>query len=112
MPHIEAPAASANCTADGTALGYVTVADNAPFFPGCEAWLKNDNGSQRCLITDLVSTDQVGLRFLEEENCGSKLQPGHYGRSDCSAYTLLTNSRLYMPQQPAPVDPAYDKPLA
>jgi hypothetical protein len=112
MPSIQVPEMSANLSADGSASGYITVVNNSGYYPGCKAWLRNNSGSQRCLITDLISTDKVGLRFLLEENCGFRLQPGHYGRSDCSAYTVASNSRLSMPAQLAPVDPLFTKILS
>ena len=109
---IQVPAAAANLTANGGATGYVTVADNTPFYPGCIAWLSDTDGSQRCLITDLVGTTLVGLRFLLEENCGYRFQPPSYGRSNCSAYTLAKSAKINMPAQVAPVEPAFDKPVA
>jgi len=111
MPNIEVPAASADLTADGTGQGYVTVGSNDPFFVGCEAWLSSDaEPSRRCLIVDLISTNKIGLRFIEEENCGLKFQPPRYGLSDVSAYLVSDNATLSMSQQLAQVDPAFDKP--
>ncbi len=108
MPSIQVPAASADLSTNGSALGFVQVADNAPYYPGCEVWLQNDDGSQRCLIVKLNSTTDIYLRFLSQTNFPSP----NYGYSDCSAYTTATNSRIYQETQLAPVDPAYDKPVA
>ena len=109
MPSIQVPERFAVLTVNGGVDGYVTVASNVNFYPGCEAWLSNTVRSQRCIITDLSSTNKIGLRFILEENCGLRFQPPQYGRSDCSAYTLATTSRLTMPAQLAKVDFDYTK---
>jgi hypothetical protein len=117
MPSISVPEASAALTANGGATGYVTVADNTPFYPGCIAWLSNtDAVNQRCLITDLSGTTLIGIRFLPEENdpVGKQFSARYqgYGRSNCSAFTVAKSSRISMSSQLAPVEPASDKPVA
>ncbi len=111
MPNIQVPAARADLSSDGS-LGYVSVADNTPFYPGCIAWLQDDDGSQRCLIVKLEGSDKIWLRFLPEENQGIKFPQPRDGYSDCTSYTTAKSSRIYQEAQLAPVDPAFDKPVA
>lgn len=113
MPNIQVPAASADLTGNGNVAGYVTVGSNAAFYPGCVAWLiNNDAGSsKRCLIVKLVSTDKIYVRFLPEENQGYKFPAPSAGYSDCTAFTTAKSSRINMEAQLAPVDPASDKAL-
>ena len=112
MASIQVPATSAALTANGSAIGFATVASNAGFYPGCIGWIQNDNKSQRCLILSLSSTDKVYLKLLPEENQGYKFSSPQAGPSSLAAYTTLLNSKLYMDAQLAPVDPNYTKKLA
>lgn len=107
---LQVPAAQAALTVNGTATGFITVGSDAPFYVGAECWLKNDNGSQRCLITELAGAGVIGLRFLDEENRGNVATRPNYGRSNCSAYTTATNSKLFQPQQYVNVDAVGTKP--
>lgn len=106
------PEASAAVTVNGTSTGYITVASDTPFYVGAECWLKNNAGSQRCVIVDLPGSGLIGLRFLAEENLqGARQFPApNYGRSNCSAYTVATSSKLWMPSQWVSVNPQFTKP--
>lgn len=112
MPSIQVPAISADLSVNGNAAGYATVASNAGFYPGCIAWIQNDNTSKRCLILSLSSTDKVYLKFLPEENQGYKFTSPQAGPSSLSAFTTALHSRLYMEAQLAPVDLNYTKKLS
>ena len=112
MSYIRAPQTSADLTADGSAAGFVTVASNATFFPGCIVWLTSTTTSQRCLIIKLVGTNQIYLRFVPEEFQKNAPAAPKDGFSDCSPFTLVKASRLNMEAQVAPVDPAFSKLLS
>lgn len=104
--HKFAPEAFALLTMDGDSQGYVTVADNAPFFPGAFAWLFSDTQPSRyCLITDLQGTTRIGLRFVNEDGSGAGTNAPSYDRSDCSAYLVVDNAKIDMPAQVVPVEP-------
>lgn len=115
MPHLQVPAASAALSADGS-TGYVTVTDSTPYFPGCFAYLSDNNtaGSQRVLITGLGAAGVVYLRFVRDVNQGYGFQKGtfagynlpspNYGNSDCTAWLMANSARLSMGAQLAPVD--------
>lgn len=103
---IQVPSAMASLTVDGGTDGYVTVASNAAFYPGAEAWLRSDTvDGVHCIITDLVSTNKIGLRFVPERG---ETGPS-YGRNSCSAYHVANNAKIYMPKQLVVVDPAFNK---
>ena len=108
MPHIQVPAAVAALSVTGGVDGTVNITSNTLFYPGCEAWLINAAGttSQRCLIVALSGADSVRLRFIDEDNEGSRFPSPNYGYSDCSAFTVIgpAAARLSMPAQSAPVN--------
>ena len=96
MPSIWVPEANAALTADGSATGYITVADNSPFYPSAEAFLYSANVTgQRVKITELVSTNKIGIRFLGE----FPNQVPTYGKSDCSSLKLADTAMISMPGQ-------------
>lgn len=98
MASEEVPAAGAALTGDGDATGYVTVADNSPFYPGAEAWLSNATLNQRVIITDLNGTTKIGVRFVADVVSNSSALM--YGsRSSATAFTVASGSRINMPQQ-------------
>lgn len=91
------PEAFALFSADGTVDGYAVVADNTVFWPGAECFLSSDNtAGQRGIITDLVSTTKVGIRFVGE--FPSRF-PG-YGRNSLNTnFTLALHAAISMPSQ-------------
>lgn len=107
MPSIWVPEAYAAFAGNGGADGYVTVADNSKFYPGAEVFIVSDTVTgSRGKITDLVSTNKIGVRLLKE----FPLQPPSYGRSDLSAYLLADNAKIDMPAQVVPVNqPSFSK---
>lgn len=107
--NIDVPAFGQALTANGDATGYVTVASNAGFYVGCIAFLSNTSLNQRCVITELVSTNQVGVRFIAND---LEQQTPQYGsRSNCSAFTTATSARLNQEAQLAKIIPPFTRPL-
>lgn len=98
---IQVATAFATMTAPGSTDGYITVADNSPFFPGAEVWLINSAATlrQRAIITDLQDLDRIGVRFWPET---APIVPIYYGRSDCSAFGV--GDKICQDAQPVPVD--------
>lgn len=102
MPSIETPAFAQDLTVNGDSTGYLTVVDNAGFFAGAEAYLVSDTAETRAIITEIVGSVQVGIRFLA--NSDDKEHPRYGMRSDASAYTTADHARLSMPKQVVRVD--------
>lgn len=107
MPSIWVPEAYAAFSADGTATGYAKVASNEKFYPGAEVFVSSDTiAGTRAVITDLVSTTDIGIRFIGE---GSN-QPPRYGRNPMNGFLLAENARISMPAQVVRVDqPTFSK---
>jgi hypothetical protein len=81
------PDASAAITVNGTADGYITVADNTPFIKGATAFIAPTNGSApgtEVLITEIASGGKIGIRV--KPTLGVEYRP-NYGRSSCTAFT-------------------------
>lgn len=90
------PEANAALTVDGGSDGYITVADNTPFYPSAEAFLYSTNVTgQRVMITDLVGSTKIGIRFLAE----FPNRVPTYGKSDCSTLKLADSAKISMPGQ-------------
>lgn len=90
-----APSAHAPLTANGGSNGYVTVADNTLFPVGAKVWLSsNAIAGVNCIVTNVIGTTQVGLRFVVPV-------PG-YGQNNCSAYLVANNAVLDMDAQLVP----------
>jgi hypothetical protein len=87
MASISVAEVMAAFTANGGADGYVTVADNAKFYPSALVWIWSDNvAAKQYVITDLVGTTKIGVRLVQNMPI--------YHRSDVSAYTLAQNSKI------------------
>lgn len=98
----DVPAASAALTVDGTADGYVTVADNSVFYKGAQAFLNAAGRSGvEVVVTEIAAGGKVGLRVLTRTpHDGSPgLKPPSYGRSGLTAFTVALGYGLYMPEQ-------------
>lgn len=101
-------------TGTGAADGYLTVTANDGVYPGAKGWItKSDNTlPQLVLVTDIVSTTKVGVRFIPESASDPKLQTGavvhpSYGRTGIAAYTA--GSILSLPAQLVEVQqPVFD----
>jgi hypothetical protein len=107
MANIEVPSVFAALTANGDATGYVTVGSTAGFYAGCLGFIRNDAGAQRVVITEIKSATQMGLRIIADDNeAQAKLQV-YGGRSNLTAYTTATNSKVFQEQQLARVDPSW-----
>jgi hypothetical protein len=112
--HERVPNKKAALTAGGGSDGFVAIGDNTGFYPGGIAWLSKADGSdqQKCLVTELRGTAEVGLRFIPESVTDPKLRDGtvtypNYGRSDCSGF--LATDTLFFPTQVVPVhQPIFD----
>lgn len=98
-----------DATVNGGPSGYLTVTDNSGFFVGCIAFLCRDDKQQRCVITELVSTNQVGLRFIADDNEGQF--PTYGSRSDLTGWTTALHTRLNMSKQLARIEKAWLRPL-
>src|SRR5580765_3116098 len=101
------PEAYAAFSADGTADGYAVVADNSAFYPGAEVYVNSSTvGGQRAVITDLVSTTKIGIRFVAEYPA----KVPTYGRSPMDGYTLAHSATISMPGQVVRVEqPTFSK---
>lgn len=107
--NIDAPAFSQDLTVDGPTSGYATVTDNSGFFVGCIAFLCRTDAQQRCVITELVGGDQVGLRFIAEDNEQEK--PRYGSRSNLTGWTVAKQTRLNMSSQLAKIEKPWVRPL-
>lgn len=95
------PAAHAALTADGGSNGYVQVANNALFPVGAKVWLSSSTVTGvNCIVTDLVGTTQVGLRFIPTF-AKAGIAPA-YGKSNCSAYLVANSAALDIDAQLVP----------
>lgn len=106
---IEVPEARQDATVDGGPTGYLSVSNNVTFFVGCEAFLCRSNLQKRCIITELVGTTQVGLRFQADDN--EQQFPSYGNRSDLTGWTVALGTRLNMPKQLARIEKAWSRPL-
>jgi hypothetical protein len=106
MPNIQIPQAVAAFAADGGADGFITVADNTPFYPGATVFLVDNNGlSQECVITKLSGATKIGVRFTNGPKAdGSPARGYNYGRNPCDAFTLANGSRIMQDSQLCPVE--------
>jgi hypothetical protein len=100
----DVPAASAALTVDGSADGYVTVADNTVFFKGAQAFLSDGNtAATEAVITEIGAAGKVGLRIVTrqapDDNSPGGLRGPNYGRSDLTAFTVAQSAKLTMPSQ-------------
>lgn len=92
-------------TVSGTTGGWITVADNTPFYPGalCNIFGTTTAG-KTCLILQLSSTTLVQLQFLP--TFGVTGAAPTYGANDMSAYTTTDTAYVNIPAQLAPVQSA------
>ena len=110
MSSIVIAAAGAALTANGGSDGFVTVASNALFYPGATLYLSSSTVAGRlCLVTELSSTDKVGLRFIDKTTTSGIPAGPQYGRDDCSAYLTANNARIDQPQQTCRVNANFTK---
>ena len=89
-------AASAALTADGTADGYITVADNTPFYKGADCFLAKAGSQVEVIITEIAAAGKIGLQL---KRAYGVLNSPNYGRSDMSAYTLAAGWSIFQPSQ-------------
>lgn len=95
MPNIEIGKQYALLTGNGGADGYVKVTSNANFWPGATVWLYASNGlHQEAIITDVVSTTDIGIRFKRGQGQGQQC-----GRSDCSAFLTANAASISQEMQ-------------
>jgi hypothetical protein len=95
--------AHAAFAADGSADGWVEVADSTPFYPGAHVWLKDDNsGAEEYIITDVDdTTNLIGVRkVLGAAGSGG----ARYGRTPVDHLTLAQNATIDQESQPVPVE--------
>lgn len=97
MPFANTPQAHAALSADGDALGYVTVADATKFYPGANVWLYAAAlGSKEYVITDIAG-NKIGLREVLERYGGAQ-----YGRTPVTQWTTAGGATIS--QAPQTVD--------
>jgi hypothetical protein len=97
--------AHASLTANGASNGLATVTSNAAFKVGAVVWIRSSTVAGRhCIVTDLVSTNQVGLRFYSNNGTSRDSFP-NYGRSDLSAYLLADGATISQEAGIVPVIP-------
>jgi len=99
--NIQIPAANAAFTADGTAAGLVTVADNTPFYPGAIVNIRDNTGkSQECTITSLSGTTKIYVRFNNFSGAaGPPSGPSYAAGNDISGWTLANQSYIFQDSQ-------------
>lgn len=99
MPSISVPAAGAALTANGTAVGLVTVADTTPFYAGALAWLScNTPANMHVRITKILSATTMTVAMVLDS--GSNVNNLSYAQgSDISAFTTAATARIDMPEQ-------------
>lgn len=106
MSAISIAPAFAAFTANGGTDGYVTVTDNSAFYPGAIIWLHSTTqAGQQGLITDLVSTTKIGIRFIGT----FPNQAPTYGKNDCSAFTTANSASISQESQVVRVNPSFVK---
>jgi hypothetical protein len=92
-------------TANGGSNGYATVSSNTAFKVGATVWIRSNTvDGRQCIVTDLVSTNQVGLRFYANDQASVYSIP-RYGRSDLSAYLLADGATISQEAGIVPVIP-------
>jgi hypothetical protein len=99
MAGYQTPMAQATLNAAGTANGYISVPDNSKFIPGAEAWISHAGAATDVIITDLVGTNQVGLRVKPGSiiDATTLVSGPNYGRSNLS--TFAAGDVITMPAQ-------------
>jgi hypothetical protein len=92
-------------TANGTTGGFVTVADNSPFYPGAVCSIYGTTAAAKsCLIVQLSGATLVQLQVLPAfATIGAA---PNYGASDMSAFTTADGAKIAIPAQAAPVQSA------
>jgi hypothetical protein len=103
--------ASAALSSNGDNTGYASVASNTPFFVGAIVFLRSTTVTKRCIITELKSTTQVGLRFIADDNEKQLPIQVYGGRSDLTAFTTANSATIFQESQLVRIDPNYTKPL-
>lgn len=109
MPSINTPTAIDSITVDGTAAGYVTVADNTKYYPRAHVWLTNDDDLPvEYVITDLVGTTKIGLQAVplsKDANLGRYMTGSAiYTRSSAVAWTVAKHSKIAQDRQVVTVE--------
>lgn len=94
-------AAQAVISVNGTAAGYITVADNTPFYVGAIVNLSNGTLAVEMVICEIASGGKIGLRKSNQSgayDAGMRPLAGrNYGRSDCTQFT--TAYTIYQDRQ-------------
>lgn len=84
-------ASSAALTADGTSVGYVTIASTSTFFVGALVYLSSTTQvSQAFRIADIPDATRIGLRANNGIN---------YGHVDVSAYLVADSAHIWQDSQ-------------
>lgn len=102
MPFIDSPKTNEAITADGDTTGYLKVTSNASYYPGARVWMRDGTHSKEYVVTDLKSTDSIGLReYIEwwpniaDTGISSRPLPPNYGRSDLSEWKVANSARIF-----------------
>jgi hypothetical protein len=95
MPAINCPQTNEALTADGDALGYVTVTSNANYYPGARVWMSDNGtvGNKEYIVTDLSGATKVGLREVLDFTDKQKRGP-RYGRTPVNQWTVANGSKI------------------
>ena len=100
MPGKDVPAVSAALTVDGTSGGLITVASNAGFYVGAQAFMAAAGQTPvEVRITDLVSSTQIGIKIVPVPVGDHVLHSVNYGRSSAAAFTVAGGWSIFQPQQ-------------
>jgi hypothetical protein len=106
MPNIWVPEAYAALTVNGSATGYITVADNTLFYPTAEVVISSaTEPGRKAVITDLVGTTQIGLRYLQD----FPAQNNRYGRDSMAIFHIADQAVVCQPGQIVRVNDDYSK---
>lgn len=96
MPNIQVSEAFAPFTADGSASGFVTVADNSNFYIRAYAYLFSDTQPPQFVrIISKPDLQKIGVLFITPPDFLARYNQ----QSDCSAYTVTDHARIDMYQQ-------------
>jgi hypothetical protein len=96
MPFFNSPSTDELITGNGDAFGYVTVTSNANYYPGATAWLRSGTtASKQYIVTDLLSTNKVGLREVLDATDNARRPAGpQYGRTPLTQWLTADGARI------------------
>lgn len=87
-------------TANGTALGVVTIASTSKYMAGATVWIRSSTQPElECIVAEVLSTTTLALRRKDAAN--------QSGRSPMNAYLVADSASIDMESQVVPVFDQY-----